>query len=115
MNTITNGTATTIFGSESIEARAAGLIAVADFYDAVNTAFKECHDTILANDLTDERDDIERDVMEWTGEIKRLNDLLGNAYQNELRRLVKDKSKTADATCEADYRYQEMKDARLEK
>lgn len=93
MNSILNGTATEIFGDESIEAREVGLTAVADFMDAIDEAFKDCHDSIL-NLMTDERDDIERDVMEWTGEIKKINDLLGKAYKREIKRLETDRQNT---------------------
>ena len=114
-NNITNGYATTIFGDESIEAREVGLTAVSDFIDAVQDAFKECHDSILSNLLTDERDDIERDVMEWTGEIKRLNDLMHKAWATERRRLHLDKmaAMEADEDVKADHIRQERKDARL--
>ena len=95
MNSILNGTATEIFGDESIEAREVGLTAVADFMDAIDEAFKDCHDSIL-NLMTDERDDIERDVMEWTGEIKKINDLLGKVYALETKRLEIDKKNTPE-------------------
>ena len=116
MNKILNGTTTTIFGDESIEARKTGLAAIGDFIDAVDEAFKDCHDIILSNCLTGDRDDIERDVMEWTGEIKKINDLLGKAYKLEQARLHSDEQNSPGYKqyLKDKHREQQQDEARLE-
>ena len=81
---------TVFFGDLNLDAMDSALPAIAGFIDAVDEALADLSEAIVSNVThLEDGDEIERDIDEFTSEIKAINNVMGRCYQNEIKSLKK--------------------------